>query len=335
MKKIKSYTSIWSVEKVIYAINDFQLPFPLTFSQMAWFVVSLFVVILFGELPPFNMIDGAFLKYFGIPVAFTWFVSQKTFDGKKPFGFLKSCVSFFLRPKVTYPIDIDGQTREHIISLGKEQIITNQIKQHSYFNLFLSTLRFISVRSWIAQFIILICAIFITSNLSSLHSINEIMQILTFILIVSILFFIDELFKSFTTGMWELEQTLKYELRQHTIVKLLIMGLIDMILVFLMSIIVQPTLSISLLNILLYLLVPYNLICIILFSILTMWRNKMYNYVLWFASGSIGVAFILVTNIFNVYEQKIVYWAVTYLLTTIILGHIIYSQARTIRLEVA
>ena len=97
MKKIKSYTSIWSVEKVIYAINDFQLPFPLTFSQMAWFVV-----ILFGELPPFSLIDGAFLKYFGIPVAFTWFVSQKTFDGKKPFGFLKSCVSFFLRPKVTY-----------------------------------------------------------------------------------------------------------------------------------------------------------------------------------------------------------------------------------------
>ena len=53
MKKIKSYTSIWSVEKVIYAINDFQLPFPVTFSQMAWFVLSLFVVILFGELPLF------------------------------------------------------------------------------------------------------------------------------------------------------------------------------------------------------------------------------------------------------------------------------------------
>ena len=103
MKKIKSYTSIWSVEKVIYAINDFQLPFPLTFSQMAWFVVSLFVVILFGELSPFSMIDGAFLKYFGIPVAFTWFVSQKTFDGKKAIlDFLKSCVSFLLRPKVTY-----------------------------------------------------------------------------------------------------------------------------------------------------------------------------------------------------------------------------------------
>ena len=48
------------------------------------------------------MIDGAFLKYFGFPMAFTWFVSQKTFDGKKPFGFLKSCISYYLRPKVTY-----------------------------------------------------------------------------------------------------------------------------------------------------------------------------------------------------------------------------------------
>lgn len=72
-------------------------PIPVTFSQMAWFVLSLLIVILFGELPPFSMIDGAFLKYFGIPVAFTWFVSQKTFDGKKPFGLLKSAVTFALR----------------------------------------------------------------------------------------------------------------------------------------------------------------------------------------------------------------------------------------------
>ena len=33
MKKIRSYTSIWSVEKVLYSINDFKLPFPITFTQ--------------------------------------------------------------------------------------------------------------------------------------------------------------------------------------------------------------------------------------------------------------------------------------------------------------
>ncbi|MCE0643151.1 conjugal transfer protein, partial [Clostridioides difficile] len=34
MKKIKSYTGIWNVEKVLYAINDFNLPFPVTFTPV-------------------------------------------------------------------------------------------------------------------------------------------------------------------------------------------------------------------------------------------------------------------------------------------------------------
>ena len=113
MKKIKSYTGIWNVEKVLYAINDFTLPFPVTFTQITWFVITEFAVILLGDLPPLSFIEGAFLKYFGIPVALTWFMSQKTFDGKKPFGFLKSSVSYLVRPKVTYA----GKP----VKLGKEK----------------------------------------------------------------------------------------------------------------------------------------------------------------------------------------------------------------------
>lgn len=102
MKKLKSYTRIWSVEKVIYAINDFRLPFPVTFNQMSWFVLSLLLVMLLGNLPPLSLINGALLKYVGIPVGLTWFMSQKTFDGKKPYSFLKSVISYFFRSKVTY-----------------------------------------------------------------------------------------------------------------------------------------------------------------------------------------------------------------------------------------
>ncbi|HFF2554297.1 TPA: conjugal transfer protein [Listeria monocytogenes] len=102
MKKLKSYTSIWSVEKVIYAINDFKLPFPITFSQMAWFVGSLFLVMMLSDLPPLSFIDGALLKYIGIPVGITWFMSQKTFDGKKPYRFIQTLLIYFLRPKITF-----------------------------------------------------------------------------------------------------------------------------------------------------------------------------------------------------------------------------------------
>lgn len=102
VKKIRSYTSIWNVEKVLYAINDVNLPFPVTFTQITWFVLTEFIIILFADVPPLSMIEGAFLKYFGIPVALTWFMSQKTFDGKKPYSYIKTMVLYALRPKVTY-----------------------------------------------------------------------------------------------------------------------------------------------------------------------------------------------------------------------------------------
>lgn len=102
VKKIRSYTSIWNVEKILYAINDVNLPFPVTFTQITWFVLTEFIIILFADLPPLSMIEGAFLKYFGIPVALTWFMSQKTFDGKKPYSYIKTMVLYALRPKVTY-----------------------------------------------------------------------------------------------------------------------------------------------------------------------------------------------------------------------------------------
>ncbi|GAA0316373.1 conjugal transfer protein [Oceanobacillus oncorhynchi subsp. oncorhynchi] len=119
MKKLKSYTRIWSVEKVIYAINDFRLPFPVTFNQMTWFVLSLLVVMLLGNVPPLSLIDGALLKYVGIPVALTWFMSKKSFDGKKPYGFLKSVLTYWIRSKVTYagkPVKLQKQTFEEKIT---------------------------------------------------------------------------------------------------------------------------------------------------------------------------------------------------------------------------
>lgn len=102
LKKIKSYTSIWSVEKVIYAINDFNLPFPVSFTQMAWFILSLFFVMMFANLPPLSLIQGALVKYIAVPIGITFFMSQKTFDDKKPYSFLKSVLAYTLRPKTTF-----------------------------------------------------------------------------------------------------------------------------------------------------------------------------------------------------------------------------------------
>ena len=125
MKKLKSYTRIWSVEKVIYAINDFRLPFPVTFNQMSWFVLSLLMVMLLGNLPPLSLINGALLKYVGIPVGLTWFMSQKTFDGKKPYSFLKSALTYWFRSKVTYagkPVKLQHVKINEILTTVRSEI---------------------------------------------------------------------------------------------------------------------------------------------------------------------------------------------------------------------
>ena len=102
MKKIKNYTSIWNVEKMIYALSDVQLPFPVSLTQMAWFIFLLFAMILFKHMPPVSLIDNMLVKYLVIPGGVTWFISQKTFDGKKPYSFLRSAFLYMLRPKETY-----------------------------------------------------------------------------------------------------------------------------------------------------------------------------------------------------------------------------------------
>lgn len=126
MKKVRSYTSIWNVEKVIYAINDLKLPFPITFNQMTWFVLSLFLVIFLSNVPPLSLINGALLKYLGIPGFIAWFMSQKSFDGKKPVGFIRSIYRYYSRPKVTYSekkVEKGKVTMEALITYVRSELI--------------------------------------------------------------------------------------------------------------------------------------------------------------------------------------------------------------------
>ena len=53
MKQVKSYTSIWNVEKVIHAVGDVNLPFPATITQIGYFTGTAVVCLMIHNLPPF------------------------------------------------------------------------------------------------------------------------------------------------------------------------------------------------------------------------------------------------------------------------------------------
>ena len=102
MKKLRSYSSIWKVEQVIHSFGDAKLPIPMTVTQIIWFISMELAVVMLKNVPPLSFTDNPLFLYGCIPTGVTWFMSKKTFDGKKPYSFLKSLITYGLRPKTTY-----------------------------------------------------------------------------------------------------------------------------------------------------------------------------------------------------------------------------------------
>ena len=102
MKVIKSYKKIWGMEGTLYSINDTPLPFPMAYSQIAWFIAGLVFMILSKDIPPFSFINGWLMRYIAIPAGLTFVMNKVEFEGKKPWAFLLSGIMYFLRPKKTY-----------------------------------------------------------------------------------------------------------------------------------------------------------------------------------------------------------------------------------------
>lgn len=101
MKKLKSYSSVWKVEQVIYSFGDAKLPTPVTVTQLLWMAGSGVLVFAFRKVPPLAFVHNPLILC-GIPIGVTWFMSKKTFDGKKPYRFVQGIIAYALRPKVTF-----------------------------------------------------------------------------------------------------------------------------------------------------------------------------------------------------------------------------------------
>ena len=226
----------------------------------------------------------------------------------------------------THEVKIDDIQKQKVINLGKQKIIKNQLCRYSLFDLFRSSIRFTRIHTWLIQFALLILTILLITKVID----NEtfIIQSLTVTVVFSVIFFLDELFRSFTSGMWELEQTLKYDLRQHIVIKLLIFGLTDLLLIICLAFICQGVIAISFWKIILYLLVPFNITCIVLFSLFTIWRNTFSSVVFWISSGLVLICTMILVNLFNIYEFEMKYWAAGYILSIIFLGFIVMNMLK-------
>lgn len=224
----------------------------------------------------------------------------------------------------------DNKRRQLIIEQGKKELFKNQLTRHSYVNLAMSTIRFISIKTWLMQFLVVLLILVTTmSHVFDQSSSKTIINSYLICLIFSILFFLDEIYKSFISGMWALEQSFKYDLRQHTLVKLMIFGFLDLLIILFISLVAKAALALSIIHLTLYLLVPYNIFCLLIFSTVTMWRNSISRFSLWIIAGMISVGTLFVVTFFDVYKLNIYYWSSSLAVTLIALILVIYMQVKT------
>lgn len=213
--------------------------------------------------------------------------------------------------------DISTQeAKKRIVKLGTKQMLKNQISRKSYLSLFLSSIKFVGWKLWSIQFALLGFSLFLMFSKGEM-SYEHVLRGITGMVLFSVIFFTDELFKSFTNNMWELEQTFKYDLRQHTAMKMLVFGVFDLLLILILAVVGKQIFHVSFLSFALYLLAPFNVFCIVLFSIFTLLRNNLSNLLLWTSSGVLVAVSIITEEIFNIYSFPLSYWTIVYVITSI------------------
>ncbi|SEN55280.1 TcpE family conjugal transfer membrane protein [Lihuaxuella thermophila] len=98
MKQIRVYNQVFRIEKTVYSIQGVNLPLPVSYRQLAFFVGTLVLMVVLNKFPPISWVDYFLIKFVGIPAVVAWFFTRKTLDGKAPHRFILRYVEHFFSP---------------------------------------------------------------------------------------------------------------------------------------------------------------------------------------------------------------------------------------------
>lgn len=230
------------------------------------------------------------------------------------------------RKKNLPPVKSNPLKKQELIQRGGEIIENRQLSKLSSYNLFIHTFRFISSKNWLAQLFTMFFGLFyIYSTMETGSLLSSTVTGLTIVVILSGLFATDELFKSFTSGMWQLEKTFKYDLRQHITMKLMIIGLIELLLIVVLSVFYQEVVNYPFWRIAIYLLVPLNIFCILTFGLLTILRTRFKTIILWVCGGIFVSFFLIMSLTYDIYQLSMQSWGMSLFVTFTTLLLLVYK----------
>lgn len=97
-KIIRTYTKAWKIDKVIYTIGDFKLPFPLAIDMMGYGLVGLLLAVLTSHIPVISSAP-VLVRYGGFIIGLPYVLKKLKIHSKSPVRFLIDCFEFLSGPK--------------------------------------------------------------------------------------------------------------------------------------------------------------------------------------------------------------------------------------------
>lgn len=188
-------------------------------------------------------------------------------------------------------------------------------------NQLIGQIKYISPYVWTFQGILLII---ISSFLLLAHDNPNAMHALSVILSTSApiiaLVAIPELAKSFYHNVWEMETACRFSFQKLMTIRLIIMGGIDLIVITFIIIITNSMYDTGLINIILYIIVPFNLANSVYLFILSKLRGKtaIFGCLTTGAFITIGIAMLSVNSQFYLSTSMFV-WMIMLILSTFIM----------------
>lgn len=100
MRELPTYTSVFRLQRRLYAIYDWELPVPLGLLEVAVFVVAVAAFYGVGRLFGITVTAGT-AWFFVVPPAFLAYLArQPVADGKQPHQWLLTQLRYVLEPRV-------------------------------------------------------------------------------------------------------------------------------------------------------------------------------------------------------------------------------------------
>lgn len=181
----------------------------------------------------------------------------------------------------------------------------------------------LSKEYWITQLVVFFVAAF---GLGFINISENKMSYCAIYAPLLILFSIPELWKNISTNTYEVENTTYFDLRKLYLSRLVLVGMMDLILLSLLTVITVQTGGFSLYDAVIYFFVPFNFSCCICFSLLCS-KRKICSELLAVGSCISGAGFwYLLVKDYHVYE--LLQMRIWYALLILSVGYLIFSGKR-------